>query len=57
MTNKSKVVFSLTEEMHMDLANIYEAIVDEDSTAFSKIDELRSKLKALKDNLTKTSVV
>ena len=54
MSNKGKVVFSLTNEFHDDITNIYELTTDEqDEEAIEKIDELRSKLKALKDNITK----
>lgn len=53
-SNKERVVFSLTEEFHNDVTNIYELVMDEDNEeAFELIDELRQKLKALKDNLIK----
>lgn len=53
-SNKERVVFSLTEEFHNDITNIYELVMDEDNEeAFELIDELRQKLKALKDNLIK----
>ena len=54
MSKKQAVIFSLTDEFHTDVDNIYEAVVDEENDeAFQMIDELRRKLKALKDNLTK----
>lgn len=56
MINKSRVVFSLTEEMHRDLAHIYEAVVDGDKKAPEMIDSLRRKLKELKDNLVELNI-
>lgn len=54
MIKKEDVIFGLTEELHDDVAAIYEAVVDEENkVAFDLIDELRRKLKALKDNLIK----
>lgn len=54
MSKKQAVIFSLTDEFHTDVDNIYEAVVDEENNeAFQMIDELRRKLKALKDNLIK----
>ena len=54
MNDKHKVIFSLTDEFHTDVTDIYEAVVDEEiERSFIMIDELRRKLKALKDNLTK----
>lgn len=54
MVKKEDIVFGLTSELHDDVANIYESIIDkEDEEAFKMIDELRRKLKALKDNLIK----
>ena len=55
--DNSRIVFSLTEEMHQDLANIYEAVVDEDKKVPEMIDNLRRKLKELKDNTIKLNVV
>jgi len=57
MMDNSRIVFSLTEEMHQDLANIYEAVVDEDKKVPEMIDNLRRKLKELKDNTIKLNVV
>jgi|14BtaG_2_1085337.scaffolds.fasta_scaffold24968_3 SMC interacting uncharacterized protein involved in chromosome segregation len=57
MIDNSRIVFSLTEEMHQDLANIYEAVVDEDKKVPEMIDNLRRKLKELKDNTIKLNVV
>lgn len=57
MIDNSRIVFSLTEEMHQDLANIYEAVVDEDKKVPEMIDSLRRKLKELKDNTIKLNVV
>lgn len=52
--NKQKTIFSLTEEFHHDVANIYELSCDgDDQEAVEAIEELRKKLKAFKDNLTK----
>tara|TARA_R110002167_G_scaffold167952_3_gene365583 strand:+ start:127 stop:303 length:177 start_codon:yes stop_codon:yes gene_type:complete len=54
MIRREDVIFGLTEELHNDVAAIYEAVVDEeDKVAFDLIDELRRKLKMLKDNLIK----
>mgnify|MGYP003652702255 CR=1 FL=1 len=54
MIRREDVIFGLTEELHNDVATIYEAVVDqEDKVAFGLIDELRRKLKMLKDNLIK----
>jgi hypothetical protein len=50
------VVFLLTDEMHQDLAQIYEAVVDGDSNAPEMIDSLRRKLKELKDNLVDLNI-
>jgi hypothetical protein len=50
------VVFLLTDEMHQDLAQIYEAVVDGDSNAPEMIDRLRRKLKELKDNLVDLNI-
>jgi hypothetical protein len=50
------VVFLLTDEMHQDLAQIYEAVVDGDSNAPEMIDNLRRKLKELKDNLVDLNI-
>ena len=53
-SNKHKVLFSLTDEFHNDITNIYELTMDEENEeAFELIDELRRKLKTLKDNLIK----
>ena len=57
MIDNSRIVFSLTEEMHQDLANIYEAVVDGDKKVPEMIDSLRRKLKELKDNTVKLNVV
>ncbi len=57
MIDNSRIVFSLTEEMHQDVANIYEAVVDEDKKVPEMIDSLRRKLKELKDNTIKLNVV
>lgn len=57
MIDNSRIVFSLTEEMHQDLANIYEAVVDEDKKVPEMIDNLRRKLKELKDNTIKLNVI
>lgn len=52
--SKEKVVFTLTEEFHDDITEIYEASVDDlDDEAITLIDKLRLKLKAFKENLTK----
>ena len=51
------VTYLLTEEMHKDLAEIYESVVDEDVQAPQLIDSLRRKLKELKDNLVKLNVI
>jgi len=51
------VTYLLTEEMHRDLAEIYESVVDEDVQAPQLIDSLRRKLKELKDNLVKLNVI
>jgi uncharacterized phage infection (PIP) family protein YhgE len=57
-SNKQRVVFSLTNEFHNDITNIYESVMDEEnSEAFEIIDELRSKLKGLKDNLIKNKEI
>lgn len=54
MSKKEAVIFSLTNEFHDDITNIYESLIDNETTVgFKIIDELRQKLKALKDNLTK----
>lgn len=50
------VVFLLTDEMHKDLAQIYEAVVDGDKKAPEMIDSLRRKLKELKDNLLELNI-
>lgn len=53
-SNKKRVIFLLTEEFHNDVTDIYELLMDEENKeAFELIDELRQKLKALKDNLIK----
>lgn len=58
MSRKESVIFSLTEELHGDVTNIYEALVDnENKEAFKMIDGLRRKLKDLKDNLLKKEEV
>lgn len=54
MSSKETVIFSLTNEFHTDVDNIYESLMDkEEKEAFKMIDGLRRKLKALKDNLIK----
>lgn len=54
MNKKIDLIFSLTNEFHTDIDNIYEHLCDdENQEGFSLIDELRRKLKALKDNLIK----
>jgi len=52
--SKEKIIFSLTNEFHTDIDNIYESSSDGDiDETFKMIDELRRKLKAFKDNLIK----
>ena len=52
MSKKQDLIFSLTEEFHEDVVNIYESSADGDNaSAFAAVDELRRKLKAFKDNL------
>ncbi len=46
-SNVSKIV----DEFYNDLANIYEAVVDEDANGSVLIDQLIVKLKAFKSNL------
>lgn len=54
MSKKIELIFSLTNEFHIDIDNIYEHLCEgENQQGFSLIDELRKKLKVLKDNLIK----
>ena len=52
---KPNVVFGLTSEIHEDVDEIYELIMDEepDKTVEKKIDETIKKLKELKESVTK----
>lgn len=52
--NKSRVIFTVTNEAHYDLTEIYEHLMDgEEKEGTDKIDQLRSKLKSLKDSIIK----
>lgn len=54
MSNKANILFSLTNEFHDDIDNLYESSVDnENSKSFEIIEELIKKLKAFKKNLIK----
>jgi hypothetical protein len=53
----ANTVFKLTDDIHKDIDEIYESIVDEDKKSASKIDAVINKLKSLKSNLTLTNDV
>lgn len=54
--NKPEIIFSLTNEMHDDVTNIYESAVDnENEEAIKQIDALRSRLNSFKTNLINQS--
>lgn len=58
MIKQEDFIFNLTNELHDNVAEIYESLIDGELTeGFQQIDSLRSKLKALKDNLTKKEEV
>lgn len=49
---KVKSIVSITEELHSDVTNIYEELMDgEDDNALEKIDETIAKLRHLKSNI------
>lgn len=52
----AEYVFKATSDIHSDIDELYEAIVDDDSTGASKIDEVINKLKQLKTNLQSNEV-
>lgn len=53
--NKLNIIFIITNEMHDDITDIYELIMDESfEEALDIIEKIRISLKDLKDNITKT---
>ena len=52
--NRAKSIYYLTDEMHTNVADIYEALMDELSDeAVKTIDDLTKKLKDLKESIVK----
>jgi len=52
--SKAKSIFLTTDDMHTNVADIYEALMDEENTeAVKLIDSLSRKLKDLKESITK----
>lgn len=52
--SKAKSIFLTTDDMHTNVADIYEALMDEENTeAVKLIDSLSRKLKDLKESIIK----
>jgi hypothetical protein len=52
--NKYNSIYSLTDELHNDITDIYEAMMDDEFDIAVKLIEItRGKLKDLKDNIFK----
>ena len=52
----AEYVFKATSDIHSDIDELYESIVDDEATGVSQIDEIIIKLKQLKTNLQTNEV-